>query len=578
MSTIIKIKKSTGTSAPVSLASGELAYTWGVGTSSNLGDRLFIGTGTELAGEAANIEVIGGKYFTEMLNHTPGTLTASSALIVDSSSKIDVLNVDNLKLDGNTITSEDPNGNINITPNGTGSVVLDSLSYPQADGTAGQYLKTDGSGNLSFSTVISDFTISGDTGTDIFNTGETLTFTGGEGIDTTVTNNVLTIKGEDASTSNKGIASFNSADFIVTAGDVSIGALSNSRLDNSTISVTDGTNTTAVDLGGTITYSGTTNEVEVSESGGTITVGLPSTVSGLSGVSATTLTGTLQTAAQPNVTSLGTLNGISIAETQTISMGSNRVTNVANPLNDQDSATKAYVDAVKTGLDVKDSVRVASIGSLSLVIGFSEGQVIDGVTLVSGDRILIKDQTDGKENGIYTVNAAGVAPSRSADMDINSEISGGVFTFVEEGTVNADSGWVVTNNETITLDNTSLTFAQFSGAGQITAGAALTKTGNTLDVAVDNSSIGITTDKLNVKAGGITNAMLAGSIDIANKVTGVLSVVNGGTGASSLTANRLMMSNGTGALTVLGAGTAGQVMISNGAGAPAFADVDGGTF
>jgi hypothetical protein len=524
MATIIKIKKSTGVAAPAALGTGELGYTYGTGTAVNLGDRLFVGTGTETDGVAANIDVIGGKYFADKLDHATGTLTASSAILVDANSKIDQLLVDNLKLDGNTITSEDPNGNISITPDGTGKSIVSNM-YTDATTSLREYIEDLSGGSI------------------VGSTGITATYDDGAGTTTLTTTDVP-----------------------------------NSALTNSSISVTDGTNSTAISLGGTVTVSATANETTISESGGTITVGLPSTVSGLTGVSATNLTGTLQTAAQTNVTSLGSLNGLTIASTQTISMGSNRVTNVANPTGDQDAATKSYVDAVKTGLDVKDSVRVASIGPLPLVTAFSEGQVVDGVTLVLGDRILIKGQTTGSENGIYTVNAAGVAPSRSTDMDSDAEVSGGLFTFVEEGTVNVDSGWVVTTNGTITLDTTALTFAQFSGAGQITAGAALTKTGNTLDVVVDNSSIEVTTDKLNVKAGGITNAMLAGSIDIASKVTGVLSVVNGGTGASSLTANRLMMANGTGALTVLGAGTAGQVMISNGAGAPAFADIDGGVF
>jgi hypothetical protein len=471
MTTIIKIKKSSNATAPATLGSGELAYTWGAGTAANSGERLFVGTGTETAGAAANVEVIGGKYFADKLDHTLGTLTASSAILVDSNSKIDQLLVDNLKIDGNAITSEDTNGNISITPNGTGKSIVSNI-YTDATTSLQEYI-------------------------------------------------------EDIS-------------------------------------------------GGTIV--GTANEITASydDAAGTTTVGLASSVSGLTSVSATSLTGTLQTAAQANVTSLGSLNGLTIAASQTISMGSNRVTNVTNPTGDQDAATKSYVDAVKTGLDVKDSVRVATTVSLPLATGFIAGAVVDTIPLVIGDRILIKDQAVAVENGIYIVGPA--VPIRSTDMDSNAEVSGGLFTFVEEGAVNADSGWVVTNNGTITLGATALDFAQFSGAGQISAGAALTKSGNTLDVAVDNSSIEIVIDKLNVKAGGITNAMLAGSIDIASKVTGILGVSNGGTGAATLTANRLMMANGTGALTVLGAGTAGQFMMSNGASAPAFSDIDGGTF
>lgn len=125
MSTI-KVKRSASTGSPSALGQGEVAYSYLSGTQSNGGDRFYIGTGTESSGAAANIEVIGGKYFTGMLDHVTGTLTASSALLVDANSKIDTINVDNLKLDGNTISSTDTNGNIVLDPNGSGVVSVGS--------------------------------------------------------------------------------------------------------------------------------------------------------------------------------------------------------------------------------------------------------------------------------------------------------------------------------------------------------------------------------------------------------------------------------------------------------------------
>ena len=128
MSTIIKIKNSGVSGSPSALATGELAYSFLTGTLSNGGDRLYVGTGTEdIAGEAANIEVVGGTYFTSKLDHALGTLTASSALIVDANSKIDIFNVDNLRLDGNTLSSTDANGAINVTANGTGTIGVSTL-------------------------------------------------------------------------------------------------------------------------------------------------------------------------------------------------------------------------------------------------------------------------------------------------------------------------------------------------------------------------------------------------------------------------------------------------------------------
>lgn len=128
MATIIHIKRSSSTNAPLELAQGELAYSYGVGTTINGGDRLYVGTGPETNGVALNVDVIGGKYFTDMLNHTHGTLTASSAVIVDANKKINEFFVDNLKLDGNSITSTDTNGNINITPDGTGRTNIKNLT------------------------------------------------------------------------------------------------------------------------------------------------------------------------------------------------------------------------------------------------------------------------------------------------------------------------------------------------------------------------------------------------------------------------------------------------------------------
>ena len=129
MATIIKIKNSGVSGSPSALATGELAYSFLSGTQINGGSRLYVGTGTEdsLTGAAANIEVVGGTYFTSKLDHTLGVLTASSALLVDANSKIDIFNVDNLRLDGNTLSSTDANGAINVTANGTGLIALSTI-------------------------------------------------------------------------------------------------------------------------------------------------------------------------------------------------------------------------------------------------------------------------------------------------------------------------------------------------------------------------------------------------------------------------------------------------------------------
>lgn len=170
--------------------------------------------------------------------------------------------------------------------------------------------------------------------------------------------------------------------------------------------------------------------------------------------------------------------------TLSVSLNNNTITNLADPVNAQDAATKAYVDASRQGLDTKDSVRVATTANVALT-GAST-TVIDSITLVVGDRILVKNQTTGSENGIY-VFATG-AWSRATDANSSSKVTSGLFVFVEEGTTNSDSGWVLTTDGSITLGTTALTFTQFSGAGQITAGAGLTKTANTINLETASAS------------------------------------------------------------------------------------------
>jgi len=172
----------------------------------------------------------------------------------------------------------------------------------------------------------------------------------------------------------------------------------------------------------------------------------------------------------------------------------------------QDAATKAYVDATRTGLDIKASVRAASTANITVTYSATGGtstrgqitaapNTLDGVTLAANDRILLKDQSTGAQNGIWVVTTLGTGANgvwdRATDFDADAEVTAGAFTFVEEGTTNADAGWVLTTNNPIIIggaSGTALTWAQFSGAGQITAGAGLTKTGNTIDVATASTA------------------------------------------------------------------------------------------
>jgi hypothetical protein len=205
-----------------------------------------------------------------------------------------------------------------------------------------------------------------------------------------------------------------------------------------------------------------------------------------------------------------------------IAMGTNKITGLGDPTSAQDAATKAYVDSAAQGIDWKASVRAATTANVTLASALENGDVLDGVTLATGNRVLVKDQSTGSQNGIYVVASSG-APTRSTDCDISAELTSNFAVFVEEGTVNADQGYVLTNDGAITVGTTALVFTQFTGLGQVTAGNGLTKTGNIIDV---NPGTGI-----NITSDQITN-------------TGVLSIAG--------TANQITASASTGAITLSG--------------------------
>lgn len=812
MASIIRIKRSSVSGNPSTLAAGELAYSALSDNGSNGGDRLYIGIGTETGGNAANHLVIGGTYFTDKLDHTAGVLTASSALIVDASKKLDELLVDNLSLNGSTLSTTNTNGDLTIAPNGTGKTIVSNLfigdsatsiqeyiqdqtggslvegfgidlvyndtagtttisaelasssnagvasfnatdftvagtgenavtlnveriqdivgdmvstnvetgiavSYDDTNGkldfnvndplitiagdvdgsatmtnlgdttitvaldtvnsNVGQFgssssipvLTVDGKGRVtavSTAAISSSFTLAANTGvSDTFNTGETLTFTGTAPVTTAVSNNTITIGVSDATTSAKGVASFASTDFSVASGAVSLagtvvksistdsGALTPT---GNTLSIVGGEGIDVTHSGTTITVAGelatttnigvasftsasfavSTGEVSIKAGGvsnsqlvnssvtiGTTAVSLGSTAGALAGI--TELTVDNLNFNGNSITSTDTNGNIVISPngTGTVDIANSRITGVAEPVNATDAATKNYVDTVAEGLHIHEAARVATTDTLAVLSGgtvtYANGTAgvgatltlslgltaLDGITLANGDRILVKDQATQAHNGMYVRTSATVL-TRASDFDTSAEMAGGDFTFVESGTLFGASGFVCTF-EVLVVGTDPVIWQQFSGAGTFNAGAGLTNSGTTFNVG---AGLGITVNADDVAlastvagdgltytsgvlaVGGTSNriSVTADAIDIASTYVGQTSITTlgtvatgtwnattigttkGGTGLTSYVAGDLIYGSGVNTLAKLTKPTSATSLLTmDSAGAPAWA-------
>ena len=562
MAQTIKIKRSTSTSAPSSLVAGELAY-------SDASDKLFIGQPSDNA-----VTAIGGKLYVDMLDHTAGTLTASSAILVDASSKIDQLKTANLTIGANSITSASGDVDIVAASNldidaGTIDLETQATEFKIIDNSATALTITEGSTTyMTFVTTNSSEKIVTGKSLVVDGNGSSGGVTISDGtIDLrTGTGNVAKIKFycESANAHFQTLAaaphSAGASNTLVlpAAGSNLISDTATQTLTNKTLTSPD-INTPDIDGGtidGTAIQTGSINNTPIGASTPNTGAFTSLTVDNVSvdtnTISTTNSNGNL--VLSPNGTG-----------TVTVPSGyKNRAGFGTNSL-----ATKEYVDAVKQALDIKESVLVATTSNISGTYNNGSGTItagsngafsVDGQTPSQGARVLVKDQSAAAENGIYTLTTVGSggAPfvlTRADDADESANLTGGTFVFVETGTANGENGFVFTHDGAPTLGTTALNVSQFSGAGQIIAGDALTKSGNTLNVNDDNITLEVNSDALRIK--GIT------ATDVGDLLVGA---------ASNAGYTRLVKPSGNATAHdyILSMNTSGSAQWSN--------TLDGGTF
>ena len=444
----------------------------------------------------------------------------------------------NFTFDSGTISGSDTNVDVFVGSPFTNPAipVIDDNSLgtstvlPPSQGSVKTYVDSQITGQ--------DLDFAGDTGTSAVDLdSQTFTLAGGEGIDTTASGQTLTIAGEDASTSNKGIASFSSDNFSVSSGAVTIkdGGVANAELVNSTVNfggvslalggsdttpafnLTDATNYPTSSLTGTISNSQVASGIDATKiADGSVTNSEFQFINTLSS-NAQTQIDTKLTASDnlSDVANAGTsrtnlgLGSIATQNANSVSISGGSITGLGSPSSGSDATTKTYVDNLVTGLKTRTIVRVATTGNISLSTDLQNNDTIDGITVSTGDKVLVKSNTNQTQNGIYIVVASGTA-SRDPEFDTVDELAGQMI-IVKEGSINADSFFLCTTDSG-SIGSANITFTQVtpSSGGTVTqvgiaqSGSEFTISGSPITTS-GNITLGINTIA-NTKISGLGTA------------------------------------------------------------------------
>jgi hypothetical protein len=563
MSTIIQIKRSSGATAPATsaLLEGEMAYAQDA-SNNGASAKLYI---ESVEGGSAAIHAVGGKYFTDKID----------ARLVDASATVGA---------GATFAEATNNGTNKITVKAPNTLAADyTLTLPVNDGDADQYLKTDGSGVTSWAAIPSgSFTISDNQGTpntDSFSTGGTLTFAGTAGIKTTISDNsvgiVVDVNGTTALTSladsdeflvydasataNRKITAEDIGDYIYAAvsGDITISESGVASIAANSVAL--GTDTTGNYVA---TVAGTANQVAITGSGSEdagVTVALTENV---------TLVGDLTVGgndikANGGTTSI-TLSGADVAVAGDLTVTGNDIKSSTATAITLDAANVAIAgDLTVTGNDIKSSSATA------LTLSGADVAVAGDLTVTGND---IKSS-----GGTTALTLSGANVTVAGNLTVS-----GTTTTVNSTTLSVTDPLVFVGNDNNATDAVDIgLFGMYdtSGTQDLYSGIFRDASDGKWKLFKDSQSAPTTT--VNLAATGYTVATLVANLEggTVSSLASAITVPNGGTGAATFTANGVMFGNGTSALGVTAAGTAGQVLLSGGSGAaPSFGNIDGGTY